>query len=55
MANFVKKRLSKEAVDAFVLKFTTTGSSKFIVPYTTASGQQVLFDALPLILRSRWS
>ncbi len=49
MSKFVKRRLSKEAVDAFVLRFTTTEITKSIVPYTTASGQRVLFDFLPLL------
>ncbi len=51
MSHFVKRKLSKEAVDALVLRFTTTEKSKFIVPYTTASGQHVLFNSLPLLLR----
>lgn len=51
MSNFVKRKLSPEALDEYVLRFVDPNAKKFI-PYTTSKNEQVKFSPYLDVLRS---
>ena len=49
MSNFIKRKLSREALDAFALKYAGEHSKQ--IPYTTADGKTIKFQPNDAMIR----